>query len=284
MIIDTHTHFGDPSRPNPLLHRTEMPEAYKAVALPEGVTGTVVVEAQIGIQEVQWMLDLAVGDSFIVGYVADADGRHDGQHGMDPYSQEFGRQLDRFAANPLFSGIRVHGLKHDSSEMFSRFLESMEQLVARDLELDIDIEYYKLDALFEVTRRLPELRVVINHSGHGRRIDGKTVDPQWAERMRMAAEYPGIHCKVSGLVGKTDAGSAPSDVEVYRPRLDALWDAFGEDRLIYGSNWPVTDRGGEYQEQLSIINEFFAPKGHKVLEKLYWKNASKFYGVKLGKH
>ena len=60
-----------------------------------------------------------------------------------------------------------------------------------------------------------------------------------------------------------------------------MYDAFGENRVIYGSNWPVTDRGGEYSEQLSIINEFFEPMGRTVLEKLYWRNASAFYGLKL---
>ena len=67
----------------------------------------------------------------------------------------------------------------------------------------------------------------------------------------------------------------------YKSELDVLWQAFGEDRLIYGSNWPVTDRGGEYHEQLAIIHDYFAPKGRAVLEKLFWKNAAAFYGVKL---
>ena len=51
--------------------------------------------------------------------------------------------------------------------------------------------------------------------------------------------------------------------------------------VLYGSNWPVTDRGGQYDEQFNVINEFFDPMGRSVLQKLYWKNAAKFYGVKL---
>jgi predicted TIM-barrel fold metal-dependent hydrolase len=60
-----------------------------------------------------------------------------------------------------------------------------------------------------------------------------------------------------------------------------VYEAFGEDRIIYGSNWPVTDHGGEYGEQLSIIREYFSAKGKGVTEKLFWKNAAKFYGVKI---
>ena len=89
---------------------------------------------------------------------------------------------------------------------------------------------------------------------------------------------------MSGIFQRSGQRPSPKSLSYYAPIFQVVYDAFGEDRIIYGSNWPVTDRGGEYQEQLSIINEFFAPKGHKVLEKLYWKNASKFYGVKLGNH
>ena len=73
---------------------------------------------------------------------------------------------------------------------------------------------------------------------------------------------------------------APTNLGFYRPILDFILQQFGEDRIIYGSNWPVTDRGGEYGEQLAIIRAHFAPKGKRVTDKLFWKNAAKFYGVK----
>ena len=72
---------------------------------------------------------------------------------------------------------------------------------------------------------------------------------------------------------------APKDVAYYAPIFEVVYEAFGEDRIIYGSNWPVTDRGGEYGEQLAIIREYFAAKGKRVTEKLFWKNAAEFYGV-----
>ncbi len=72
---------------------------------------------------------------------------------------------------------------------------------------------------------------------------------------------------------------ASKDVAYYAPIFEVIWEAFGEDRIIYGSNWPVTDRGGEYGEQLAIINEYFSAKGKDVTEKLFWKNAAKFYGI-----
>ena len=267
MIIDTHTHFGDPSRPNALLYRTAMPDAYKALAIPEGVTGTVVVEARLGIDEVQWTLDLAATDPFIVGFVAD----------IDPCSQDFARHLGRAAENPILSGIRVHTLEHDNTEMLSRFLESMEHLVARDLELDVHVGSDEFEPLFDLARRLPDLRMVINHIGQGRPITGETAKPRWAERMRMAARYSGVYCKVSALVQMTEVRPAPADVEFYRPTLDVLWDAFGEDRLIYGSNWPQIEAVSDFATAQRIVASYFESKGGEAGEKFFWKNAKAAY-------
>ena len=72
----------------------------------------------------------------------------------------------------------------------------------------------------------------------------------------------------------------PKKVSYYAPIFEVVYQAFGEDRIIYGSNWPVTDRGGSYAEQFSIIHDFFAPEGKTVLRKLFALNARKFYGLK----
>ena len=267
MIIDTHTHFGDPSRPNALLYRTAMPDAYKALAIPEGVTGTVVVEAQLGIDEIQWTLDLAANDPFIVGFVAD----------IDPYSKDFARHLGRAAENPILSGIRVHTLKHRDAEMRSLFFESIEGLAARDLELDVHVGYDEFEPMFDLARRLPDLRMVINHIGEGRPINGETPNPLWTERMRMAARYSRVSCKVSALVQMTGLRPAPADVEFYRPTLDVLWDAFGEDRLIYGSNWPQIEAVTNFATAQRIVASYFEGKGGEASEKFFWKNAKAAY-------
>src|SRR5215467_10014461 len=104
MIIDTHTHFYDPTRaqgvpwPEPgdeVLYRRVLPEDYKRLAVPEGVTGTVVVEASQWLEDNQWILDLAAREPFIVGFVGN----------LQPGAQDYAASLDRFAANPLFRGI-----------------------------------------------------------------------------------------------------------------------------------------------------------------------------------
>ena len=107
MIIDTHTHFYDPTRPqgvpwpspeNALLYRRVMPEDFRKLPGAEEVTSTVVVEASPWIEDNQWILDLAERERCIVGFVGN----------IDPNDEGFPEHLSRFSPNRLFSGVRVH--------------------------------------------------------------------------------------------------------------------------------------------------------------------------------
>src|SRR5205085_9380769 len=105
-VIDTHTHFYDPARPqgvpwpakdDPFLYRTVLPPEYEGLARPLGVTGTVVVEASPWVEDNQWVLDLAARDPFLVGVVGN----------LGPGEDDFAAHLTRFAKNRLFRGIRL---------------------------------------------------------------------------------------------------------------------------------------------------------------------------------
>ena len=95
----------------------------------------------------------------------------------------------------------------------------------------------------------------------------------WHRSMREAEECV---CKVSALIefNGPPYGQAPSSVEAYRPILDTLWDQFGADRLMYASNWPVSDKGGSYDVVFKIVSDYFQPKGAEACEKFFWKNSS----------
>ena len=287
MIVDTHTHFYDPARPQGVawpppsrehLYRTVLPRHYKALAEPEGVTATVVVEASPWVEDNQWILDLAAEDPFIVGLV----GR------LDPGSEEFPLHLERFGENPLFRGIRLGAFSAGSlldpegrRDYFAglaggNFLADLERLADRDLALDALVGHEHLEGVVEVARRLPALRIVINHVAQAR-IDGRAPDPSWAESIQKAAEHPQVYCKVSGLMESSQVRPAPAAVEFYAPVLDALWDAFGEDRLIYGSNWPVSEPSGTYAQVQGIVYSYFSAKGGEAAAKYFHKNSKAAY-------
>lgn len=278
MIIDTHIHLYDPTRPqgvpwpdpkDEVLYRRVLPKDYRALAIPEGVTGVVVVEASQWVEDNQWILDLAAGDPFILGFVGN----------LQPGSEDFARNLGRFAADPLFRGIRPRG--SDIKKMTEGiFLSNIEKLAARDLELDVLIGSDGLSDVASLAERIPELRIVINHIA-GVRIDGNAPDAAWIDGMRRTAEHPNVYCKVSGLVETAQDKPAPVDVEYYTPTLDTLWEAFGEDRLVYGSNWPVSERFADYATVQRIVTEYFKARGQEAAEKYLWKNAKAAYKLAL---
>lgn len=274
MIIDTHTHFYDPSRPqgvpwppadNNLLFRTVLPDSYKALAEPAGISGTVVVEASNWLEDNQWILDLAVDDPFIVGFVGH----------VDPDQPAFGPQLLRFAANPLFCGIRCGG-GYFAAPPSAGFLADMKQLAANDLALDVLIRREHVDALLLLAQSVPDLRIVVNHIAH-MPIDGETLPADWLTTYRRLAGAPQVRMKVSALPEQSVIQPAPTHLDFYRPTLDALWHAFGEDRLIFGSNWPVCERAGDFTVGIDVVKAYFAEKGEGAAAKFFRQNAQDAY-------
>ncbi len=278
MIIDTHTHFYDPTRPqgvpwpNPddaVLYRTVMPDDYKTLAVPEGVTGTVVVEASKWVEDNQWILDLGANEPFIVGFVGH----------LEPDEPDFADNLVKFSANPLFRGIRL-GTGHLRAIGDITFLKNIETLAEKALTLDLLINPETLPALPPLVEHTPEMRVVINHIA-GVRVSENPPAPAWVSAIQEVARYPNIYCKVSGLAEHTGQIPAPEDAAFYAPTIDVLWDAFGEDRLIYGSNWPVSERFAPYAVVQQIVNDYFSAKGDAAKAKFFWQNAKAAYQLSL---
>ena len=276
MIIDTHTHFYDPTRPqgipwppedNELLYRTVLPEHHREVSGKEGVTGTVVVEASAWLEDNDWILELAADDPWIVGLVGH----------VDPNRESFASDIERLSENPLFRGIRLGGGWFEDIEAGS-LMADIEALAKRELELDVLMNVERWDNLCTVAERFPELTIVINHIALVP-VDGNTPDARWTECMHRAAGFPKVFMKGSGVVETTPSLPAPADPAYYAPTLDVLWDAFGEDRIVFGSNWPVSDRYTDYSTMINIVRTYFEAKGPEAEEKYWWRNAVKAYGV-----
>ncbi len=276
-IIDTHTHFFDPTRkdgpPWPgkddkLLYRPVLPEEFQALTKPHHVTGTVVVEASPRVEDNQWILDLADRNPFLVGLVGN----------LPVGTPEFAGHLKRFTKNSRFRGLRVnHGALKAGLET-KAYLADLRLIVEHDLELDINGGPDMLPEIARVAKILPELRIVINHVANVR-IDGQAPPADWVAGMQTCAKFEKVFCKVSALVegGRRENQISPSDVQFYVPVLDVVWQAFGEDRLVYGSNWPVSVRYAPYPQVQQIASDYFRGKGRTAYEKFFWKNSIAAY-------
>jgi len=276
-VIDTHTHFYDPTRAqgvpwpprdNKLLYRPVLPKDYRALPVPLPVTGTVVVEASPWLEDNQWVLDLAAREPFIVGFVGN----------LPVGTEAFAGHLKRFAASKLFRGIRLRDRKLEGTLDDPAFVNDLKLLADHDLSLDLVGGLEILPYADRLAKDLPHLRIIIDHLA-GVVVDGKAPPADWVKWMRALARRPGIYCKLSGLVegtGRSD-GSAPGDVEFYRPVLDAMRTMFGPERLIYASDWPVSERFAPLAVVEGIVVEYFRGHGRPAEEQVFSQTAKAAY-------
>jgi len=276
MIIDTHTHFYDPSRPQGVpwprpseawLYRPVLPAHYRALAAPIGITGTVVVEASAWVEDNQWLLDLARKDRFLLGIVGNLDPRH----------ESFPDNLGRFAADPLFRGIRC-GAGTFGQGPDGLVVERLGLLAERGLTLDAHVGAGHLAAVAELARRLPSLRIVVNHLALPP-VDGGPPPADWRRAVELVAAQPGVFMKVSAFEEFSRTQPAPTDAAHYTPVFDAVWEAFGPERLLYGSNWPCSDRSGTLASTLAVVKDYVSQRGPAAAAAVLAANACRAYGV-----
>ena len=286
-IIDTHIHLYDTNRSqgvdwppvtDKVLYRPVLTEQFDEVADREGITSTVIVEASSRTEDNQWMLDLV-------------------KHNPDRYlalvgnlpigTDEFPSLLDRFSKDSRFVGIRMRDRPGGETYFTDAVWRDLGLLAKKGLTLDVLINNFTIDEVTEVARRLPNLRIMINHLG-GLNITYDPFDEKWKAAMERAAVNGNVYCKVSGIFQRAGVKPTPKEKWFYSPVFKVVFDAFGENRIVYGSNWPVTDRGGSYSEQLSIIHDYFNSLGmqprdtktaEQIARKLFRDNAVKFYGL-----
>ncbi|MBL8865298.1 MAG: amidohydrolase family protein [Planctomycetia bacterium] len=272
-VIDTHTHFYDPTRPggvpwpgkdDKVLYRPVLPAEYRKMAAPLGVTGTVVVEASPLVEDNQWLLDLAKDEPFLLGIV----GR------LIPTDADFAKNLDRFAKNPLFRGIRNAHAEVKKALADDAVLKNLARLAEKDLALDVNGGPELLADVAKLAAKLPKLRIVVNHMANPT-IDGKKAAEEYVANLKAAAR-PNVWCKLSALVeGSRKRGAAPKDLDFYRQTADAVWNAFGADRVVFGSNWPVSDHYASFDTVFSLAKRYLTEKG--AADKVFGANAVAAY-------
>src|SRR4051812_33076628 len=183
-VIDCHTHFFDPTRmipsgrsmsvpwppPASVLYRRTLPPDYETLATPLGISGTVVIEASPWLEDNQWILDLAATSPAIVAFVGNLS-EVMGKAGFDA-------ALARFAANPLFRGIRV-----GPGALVAANMSNFVALGDQGLMIDVLCSPGDLQAIAAFAAKMPKVRIVVDHVG-GLQIDGKAPPSTWVSGMQ----------------------------------------------------------------------------------------------------
>ncbi len=269
-IIDTHIHLFDPTRPqgvpwppkgNPVLYKPALPARYAKIAEPLGVVGAIEIEASPWLEDNQWVLDIAAKNPIIVGTVGD----------LEPGKPDFRKQLDRFRKNPLFRGIRYGNLwGRDLGARLAEtaFISDLKALSEAGLVLDTaNPDPALIESVVRLTDKVPDLRIVLDHLPNLQLPDGPAARRAYEADLRTLAQRPQVFVKISEVQQVADRKAV----------LDHLWDVFGPDRLLYGSDWPNSDPFGPYAQVLRIVRSYFQEKGRVAEEKFFWKNSVSAY-------
>lgn len=264
-VIDTHIHLFDPTRPqgipwpektNPELYRPALPARYRTLAEPFGVVGAIEVECSPWLEDNQWVLDIAAQDPVMLGMIGN----------LEPAAPEFPRHLERFHKSPLFLGIRYGNLwDRDFTAALGKpaFVEGLRLLAQAGLTLDSANPSPSLLAdIVRLTDKVPTLRVVVDH------LPSLALNDAARASLRELVARPNVFVKVSAV---------PLDPAVARPRLDKIFDLFGPARLLYGSDWPNSDRRGPYPKVFEAVHGYFLAKGTATAEQYFWRNSLRAY-------
>lgn len=278
-IIDCHIHLFDVSRPqgvpwpdktDKVLYKTASMDRYRQIAPPLGIVGAIEVEASPWFDDNQWVLDIAAKDKMLVGTVGD----------LEPDKPDFRAQLDRFHKNPLFRGIRYGNIwNRDLAAMVDKpgFIAGMKMLADAGLSMDsANPDPRLINGLLRLSDKVPSLRIVVDHLPRLVKPTAADALKAYEGDLRELGKRKQVFVKVSGVVRRVN-GRIEEDPAFYKSSIDELFDIFGEDRLIYGSDWPNSDQWAEYPVELKIVRAYFMAKGQAVAEKYFWKNSVAAY-------
>lgn len=274
MIIDSHQHFWKLSRNDykwltedlPELYRDYMPNDLYPILNEHQIEKTIVVQAAPTINETLFLLDLFEEHEWIVGVVG----------WLDFTESNFKQHLEELLQHPGFVGVRpmLQDLDEDDWILRKDVLKNIELLVQYDVPLDLLIKPRHFPYILELLKTFPQLRVVVNHIAKPNIAKQQLVD--WKEAMGEIAMYPNVMCKLSGLV--TEATHKNWAIEEFQPFINHVVNVFGTNRVMFGSDWPVCNLSGTYNDVLAILMENLPTNLlGKDLEMIFGENAKRFY-------
>jgi L-fuconolactonase len=270
--IDAHQHFwryapethGWIDESMVALRRDFLPHDLEPLLNEADIDGCIAVQAQQDSGETEWLLELADAHPFIRGVVG----------WVDLCAPDAPKQLERLASHPRLCAIRhVVQSEPDGFMLRAEFQRGIATLAEFGLAYDILIYARQLPEATTLVGAFPDQRFVVDHIAKPG-IRAREIR-EWARDMTALARYPNVQCKLSGMVTEADWDAwTPAD---FAPYMDVVFDCFGPERLLVGSDWPVCTVAGSYQDVMSVIMSRIDELTARDRAAVLGGNATRFY-------
>jgi L-fucono-1,5-lactonase len=280
MKIDSHQHFWryDAARDGwitdsmAILKRDFLPEHLAMELKANGIDASIAVQADQSENETTFLLGLAENDQRIAGVVG----------WVDFMSPRLAERLEYFSHFAKLRGFR-HIAQSEPDDRFlarKQFVRGVAQLRTFGFTYDILVYPKQLPAAVELATQVPEQRFVLDHLSKPEIKSGKSLP--WATQMKEIAQDKNVFCKISGMVTEADGKHWKADD--FKPYLDVVFEAFGAERLMFGSDWPVCLLAATYGQVKQLVDNYVKGFSQSDKDKIFGGNAAQFYGVKTAQH
>src|SRR5882672_1415188 len=275
MQVDSHQHFwkydvqrhGWITDEMKVLRRDYLPADLMPELRANEMSGCIAVQADQSEQETQFLLELANQYDAIKGVVG----------WVDLLSSEVAGRLRHFSQFEKLCGFR-HVVQSEADDGFMlrpEFCRGIKALQEVGFTYDILIYARQLPAALELVTRFPDQPFVIDHIAKPSIRTGELAP--WAAQMRSLADHKNVHCKLSGLITETDWRKWRA--EDFLPYLNVVFETFGPERLMFGSDWPVCLLAGSYRQVKQLIETYVSKFSINQKKAIFGLNAVRFYGL-----
>jgi L-fuconolactonase len=274
MRIDSHQHFWifDPIRDSWIddsmanIRKDFLPEDLQPLLKTNKMDGCIAVQADQSEEETLFLLELADKNPFIKGVVG----------WVDLCSSAIESRLEYFSEFQKLCGVR-HIVQAEPKGFLlnENFQNGIKLLEKYNLTYDILVHHKQLEEVIEFVKKFPNQKFVLDHIGKPA-IKTKEIE-DWKATIQQLATFPNVYCKLSGMVTETDFNNW--NYTDFVPYLEVVFNSFGVERILFGSDWPVCLVAGNYEKVLAIIERYIAEFSEEEKTLIMGKNAQNFYNI-----
>jgi L-fuconolactonase len=271
-IIDSHQHFWKYHPQNhawinedmKIIQKDFLPEELSSIFDKEHIDGCVSVQVDQTEAETQFQIELAKNNPFIKGVVG----------WINLMNPSIEATLEKYQDQPIVKGFR-HILQGEETGFMlqPKFIDGLKALAKKNYTYDLLIYHHQIPEALELLKDLDDLKIVIDHIAKPDIKNGNITD--WAKNIKTLAKYPNVHCKISGMTTEADWRKWTS--EELTPYLEIVVEAFGTNRLMFGSDWPVCLVASTYHQWLTTVKDYFSTFTNEEQAKIFASNCESFY-------